>query len=201
MNSFYEELFKQLSSENEIITENVCLITNQPLEDGFITLECKHTFNYHPIYQEIVRQKYNEFRYETQRVSRNQLKCPYCRNIQNTILPPPKEYFDNNDDSLLLTNVNFPFKWCMTPNICDYVYKSGKKKGEKCGTKCFQNHCNTHINILKKREKTRKRKKQPSIYYCSTILSSGKKKGEVCGIKSKHNIDGIHYCGRHKPKT
>tara|TARA_Y100000287_G_scaffold182939_1_gene181292 strand:+ start:1107 stop:1721 length:615 start_codon:yes stop_codon:yes gene_type:complete len=202
MASFYEELFKELSSENEIISDNICLITNEPLLDDFITLECKHKFNYKAIFQEISRQKFKEFKYEINRVGKNQLKCPYCRNIQNTLLPPSKEYLETKNPELLVYSVNSPLKWCMTTHNCKYIFKSGKNKGKPCNKKCFSEYCTNHQNIMLKREQNNNNtnKVKTDKHMCCAIISSGKRKGDICGLTGKYLYENKYYCGRHKPK-
>jgi len=100
--NFYEELYKSLDDESDDDT-NVCQITGLPLSVHAITLECKHQFNYESLYKEICRQKYDFKTYDLntlihkdqQKVRESKLdyfiKCPYCRNIQFTILP----YYDD----------------------------------------------------------------------------------------------------------
>ena len=45
--------------ENDISNNNLCLISYEKLTDNSITLDCKHSFNYYPLYQEIYNQKRN----------------------------------------------------------------------------------------------------------------------------------------------
>ena len=55
---FYSELNNSGDINNIIsLSENVCLISKEGLNDNFITLPCKHTFNYIPLYKEIILQK------------------------------------------------------------------------------------------------------------------------------------------------
>lgn len=96
--NFQEELYKLLDedSENE---DDLCQITGLPLKDKHIVLECNHHFNYNALYKEIYRQKYEFKTYEPNTLPKKDLqkyreskldyfiKCPYCRNIQFTILP------------------------------------------------------------------------------------------------------------------
>lgn len=100
--NFQEELYKLLDedSENE---DELCQITGLPLNDKSVILECKHHFNYDALYKEIYRQKYEFKTYDTLHLSKKDLqkfreskldyfiKCPYCRNIQFTVLPFYKE--------------------------------------------------------------------------------------------------------------
>jgi hypothetical protein len=95
--NFYDELYKSLDDEDN--DDNVCQITGLPLIDKFVALECNHKFNYDALYKEICRQKFHFKTYTTQQLNKNNLKkflsskldyfikCPYCRDIQFTILP------------------------------------------------------------------------------------------------------------------
>lgn len=105
--NFYEELYKSLddvivdtpiqadiSIDSQNTTNdynNVCLISNLPLTDNFVTLECKHKFNYMPLYNDLVnhKKKYNTMERKTLKCT--EIRCPYCRNIQNKLLP----YYDD----------------------------------------------------------------------------------------------------------
>jgi sporadic carbohydrate cluster protein (TIGR04323 family) len=90
---FFAELYKSLDiEENGEKTEednNVCLITNQPLEDKFVQLICGHKFNYKPLYIDIKnhKQKFNNYEGHTSKLKLNEIRCPYCRTKQNTVLP------------------------------------------------------------------------------------------------------------------
>ena len=79
-----------LKEENEIIKEsytnnNICLITGEQLETNYIELDCKHCFNYIPIYNEVVYQKTKRL-LDNRFLKNNQIKCPYCRKINNNLL-------------------------------------------------------------------------------------------------------------------
>ena len=61
---FYGELLNSLcestiesKNNRENKNDELCLITQQPLEEHFVTLECNHKFNYLPLFKEIKRQK------------------------------------------------------------------------------------------------------------------------------------------------
>lgn len=96
---FYAELFKLLDDANDTVQEKLCQITSMPLTDKYVTLECNHNFNYIPLYKEIINQKYKFKTYEIKKLNKKDhdkvkasgsdyyIKCPYCRNIQFTILP------------------------------------------------------------------------------------------------------------------
>ena len=132
---FKNELEKMLMEEDDDIEK--CLITNQCLETPYIKLCCGHKFNYMPLFNEIVAQKKNF--YEIKKLKIYQLKCPYCRNIQNNLLPQRKNY-------PIWNGVNSPLKFCMFLNECSYKNKDGKV----CGVGTNGEHCKRHANILKK---------------------------------------------------
>lgn len=117
--SFYEELYKSIDQDSSNIMNNekeTCLITNLPLEDNFVTLQCKHKFNYDALYKEIYNQKCKLRLYKIHHLSPNMqnvyinsgkdyfIKCPYCRNIQFELLTDleqdkyPKVYGINTND-------------------------------------------------------------------------------------------------------
>ena len=83
---FYKELKKSIQNDTST-DENICKITYEPLSDNFITLTCKHKFNYIPLYNEVVSQKVKTSYLETHRLRTKQIKCPYCRTITNALLP------------------------------------------------------------------------------------------------------------------
>jgi hypothetical protein len=90
---FYEELYKSLDIEdtNEKTEEdnNLCLITNQPLTDKFITLNCHHKFNYSPLFLDLKnhKQKFNGMEGSSSKLSTDEIRCPYCRTKQKGVLP------------------------------------------------------------------------------------------------------------------
>lgn len=95
---FYKELYESLDKEDNEVNPNndstnstVCLITNEPLVDNFITLECKHRFNYIPLFNDARthKKKFNVMERRTLKIK--EIRCPYCRNVQKNLLP----YYEN----------------------------------------------------------------------------------------------------------
>ena len=125
---FYEELYKSLDIEetNEKTEEdnNLCLITNQPLIDNFVTLNCKHKFNYIPLFLDIKnhKQKFNGMEGSSSRLAINEIRCPYCRTKQDGVLP---YYEDLGLEQILGVNW-FDIKYCNS-NSC---HSSSHKKCE-----------------------------------------------------------------------
>lgn len=119
--NFYNELYKLLDESNDDLQndENQCKITGMPLTEHHVVLECGHKFNYVPLYDEIYKQKYHFKTYLiTDLISSLQkkfkefntdyyIRCPYCRDIQKTLLPYVPElreklvYGLNSDDTSL----------------------------------------------------------------------------------------------------
>ena len=140
--NFYEELYKSFDDvivdtpittdiiDDTLTGNNVCLISNLPLTDNFVTLECKHKFNYMPLYNDLVnhKKKYNTMERKTLKCT--EIRCPYCRNIQNKLLP----YYDDieiskvhgvnhiNESTLIMNQFdNVSFKSYIAGN-CSHVY-------------------------------------------------------------------------------
>ena len=167
--NFQEELYKLLDedSENE---DELCQITGLHLKDKHVTLECKHHFNYDALYNEICKQKFEFKTYDPNTLTKKDLqkcrdskldyfiKCPYCRNIQFTILPYYEElelkkiYGINSLDKTLPNTVimhnpsnNYTYPYQQGQQIplyvpeeelgCNAILKSGPNKGNKCGCK------------------------------------------------------------------
>jgi len=76
------DFFEELKKDTEKINVSHCYITDEPLVEHFITLNCNHTFNYLPFFYTTYNQKYKA-NFKT-----SQIKCTYCRKKQsNYILP------------------------------------------------------------------------------------------------------------------
>ena len=82
---------------------SLCLISHDPLEYNYITLNCGHSFNYESIYNEMIYQQTNKI-LDNRNIKINQIKCPYCRTITNNNLPYFKYY--NLKKIMSLNNYN-----------------------------------------------------------------------------------------------
>ena len=118
------------------------MISGKSLEKKCITLECGHKFNYVHIFNDLVQQKKSNT-YANYKLKSNELKCPYCRNIQSKILP-----FRKNTECEKIYGVNHPIKFCMNNACCSYVFKKGKNKGTTCNKNCDDEYCNMHMKYL-----------------------------------------------------
>ncbi len=90
---FYAELGNDTESdacdEDTVAGDMDCLITHSPLCSDHVTLVCGHKFNYDAIFNDVYnhKKKFNDL--EMSRLKDTQIRCPYCRNIQNSLLPCP----------------------------------------------------------------------------------------------------------------
>lgn len=117
-------------------TGDVCLITNAPLHKDCIQLDCGHKFNYIPLYREIIHQKCarisqnmivggstkgsamvlnQRHALETARLKNNQIRCPYCRQNTDQLLP----YYPYNNVRQTL-HVNHPPHFTMPRKRCTH---------------------------------------------------------------------------------
>ncbi len=85
---FFKELLEIESDEENNNNEmKECLITMLPLDDNYVTLECGHVFNYDPLFKDVYNHKKLFGRLESTKLKPQELRCPYCRNIQSKLLP------------------------------------------------------------------------------------------------------------------
>ena len=157
---FYSEL-NNSGDINNIISlnspnENVCLISKELLNDNFITLPCNHTFNYIPLYKEIILQKISPNSLEISRLTPNQIRCPYCRLTINNLLP----YIPLTNVEKI-TNVNYPLNKCMKHLDCEQKLKNGHFCSKSAYKINGQIYCDQHwkiINVKKKKNQNNQNK-------------------------------------------
>ena len=129
---FYKYLEDSLKNSNELVDDSkMCLITQTPLVENFVRLECGHSFNYKPLYMELCSQKFRSNHYQNN--SKSIIKCPYCRNQISTILPYYPELnldliYGINIDDVKYKKVNYHGE-CVYANtveyhtgVCNYSY-------------------------------------------------------------------------------
>ena len=143
-------------------------------------------------------------------MKKNQIKCPYCRNIQSKLLP----YYNNHNVSLdsdiveKISGVNMPKKDCMWLHKCSGVFKGGPNKGQRCNKLCNDFMCSQHIKQLDKKNNTTAtapvNRNNQTCNKCNATNLNGKKcrkSGKNCVTIS---VDGIEYkkylCNTHNNK-
>ena len=118
--SFYDELYKSLDEpETQEETVELCLITNAPLKENFVTLDCNHKFNYDALYNDIYchKKKYNSM--ERCSLKNKEIRCPYCRTIHKELLPYVEGY----------QKVHGVNHYDEMQDKSDYIYHSEFKQG------------------------------------------------------------------------
>jgi hypothetical protein len=143
--SFFEELEKE-----DIVSENLCYISNLPLEEQHITLKCNHKFNSLYIFNEFFNKRFDKFMFIHSKLLTINLKCPYCRNIQNEVIPyyeqkgVSKIYGINDTDC-----EDYKQNW-----KCQYI----KKTKQICHSNCVMPfketgiyYCENHYHIIQKK--------------------------------------------------
>lgn len=83
---FYAELYSSLDNEEES-NKMVCLITDEALTEKHVVLQCGHKFNYLALFNDIKAHKSKLNSLEANYVKINEIRCPYCRARQNSLLP------------------------------------------------------------------------------------------------------------------
>ena len=164
-------------TNNNTNNNKTCLITHERLEKDCIKLLCNHEFNYLPILYEVTKQKLYKSNYSSLSLTPSQMQCPYCRNIQNRILPLLR-------DVEKIYGVNYPDKYTLKPNICSYQFISGKRKGNTCDKECHGTYCKQHDRYITA---------APVQHKCTAVIKCGPRKGDTCNANSKGN----EYCKRH----
>ena len=94
---FYSEINSNEDNNDNLNYDNICLITNEPLIDKFVTMECGHKFNYIPLYNDLIKQKYFTNIMEESKLKINEIRCPYCRSISTQLIPFYENFCIIND--------------------------------------------------------------------------------------------------------
>ena len=140
-NLIQEELNNEHLNKEE--NDTICLISKENLNNTSLKLSCDHTFNYYPLYCELVHKKKQYHKnYSNTLLKLNQLQCPYCRTIINNLIP----YVEMPNVNKIY-GINYPKKYVKYPNKCNYRYKSGKKKGQLCNKPCYHSNCKNHKEV------------------------------------------------------
>lgn len=179
MQSIFNQMLADSDDEDSDENNNICLISHENLNENHVVLLCNHKFNYKYIYDEVYSQKYVINHNEIQKLSKFQFKCPYCRRIQNGVLPSHPDFGDTY-------GINCPQHMVIKTNNCCYKFASGKRKGMPCSKKCHKQYCNHHQKIM-----DNKKLKDDAKVKCCAIT----KKGHKCKRYAK-SLDG-KFCLQH----
>ena len=190
---FFSQLKNMLTrSEDDTGNEDdCCLLTKEPLKNIHIILSCGHKFNYIPLYREVIAQKTiglspNGY-YTSHSLKKNEIKCPYCINVQDKLLP-----YIEYDEVKKMVGVNYPAKMSMTSQPCTYssVNSATSKKGKKSACKeCAVELCNgTYVC---------KKHYDACISISSDPIAAAEKKHEtndICGVILRYGFNKGNPC-------
>ena len=189
------DFYKCINESNTVSNineEGVCLITNEPLENDYISLKCGHTFNYIPLYNDILghKTKGNRLEHKQFQLNKNQIRCPYCKTVQNKLLP----YYDKKGVKAIL-GVNVQ---CASNDNCNYAHSSMwaqkmLKKQQVKEAKILQKQKDKEAKILQKQKDKEAKILQKQKDKCGFILTRGINKGSQC----RCNIVECGFCKRH----
>jgi len=140
-----------INSYEEIDT---CLISNSKLEDYWVELSCGHKFNYGPLFKDILnyKRKFNNMEQTRFKLKMNEIRCPYCRKIQQELLPYykelnfPKEHGINYLDPL---KSNYCYDYVSSPNFCQFPTVFTDNSGNVIVNKC-SHYGHTHYVLKEK---------------------------------------------------
>jgi len=110
---FYAELNKDTI---DISASAICMISHKPLTYNSITLACKHSFNYLPLFNELCLHNNKQY-----------ISCPYCRIKSDKLIP-----FIPLPLVTKVYGVNYPTKMSMALPKCSFHLNSGIYKGLLC---------------------------------------------------------------------
>ena len=124
---FFSDLYKSLdeNKKNECYEKNdLCLISNEPLVDKFIKLECGHKFNYVPLFYDIKnhKQKFNTMEGTHNKLNYNEIRCPYCRHKIVGVLPYYEEFGFSKLHGVNYLNPNYVPGYSYKK--CEYINKN-----------------------------------------------------------------------------
>ena len=136
--NFFDELNKSLNIEEvENDVQDMCLISNKELTYNYVTLDCKHKFNYEPLYNDILNHKTKYNSLERRQLRMTEIRCPYCRNVQSRLLPQC-DGFENTH------GVNYIDEYLMTPSGHFSLIN-----GYKLGTCCYESTSVIDNDVIK----------------------------------------------------
>tara|TARA_Y100000816_G_C26108254_1_gene589990 strand:+ start:951 stop:1976 length:1026 start_codon:yes stop_codon:yes gene_type:complete len=94
-NLFFDELYKDDSdTESDSCIGMNCLICHEKINTDSVVLKCGHKFHYDCIFNDAYNHKKRFQKMEIIKLHYNQIRCPYCRNVQHELLLPK----DNKPD-------------------------------------------------------------------------------------------------------
>jgi hypothetical protein len=219
---FFSELKKLKDDPNDAENmnndnSNVCLITQEKLEEYFVTMSCGHKFNYEPLFKYLFNHKKKFNKMEIHHVKVYEIICPYCRNKQVGLLPYYEElnlpkvygvnYIDYPFDDVILCEYSDTIKcpqigakimgnnYGYDKHYCDFhkkivisAAKAEIKKAKQLEKEQIKQSKLELKQKLKEQKQTNKTKELNCIKeQCSHILKTGINKGAQCKCNALNN--------------
>jgi hypothetical protein len=196
------DFYKLLEEDDELDYNdaNKCLITHDPLDNTAVTLRCNHSFNYMPLYKYVsnFKSRFNNMEQKSLKVS--QIMCPFCRQVQNELLPLPPE----GTNASTIHGVNAIEYSSILKGTCCYTETGvGSEEESSCVHKFVylahydnKTYCFEHRGVMKKRWEKEQKKK----HKCTYLFTRGVNKGIVCGKTITQNIS-CGLCVTHSKQT
>lgn len=184
------DFYKLLQENEEVDYDDIdkCLITHEPLDETAVKLECGHSFNYMPLYNYVLNSKTKFNNMERKSLKVSQIKCPFCRSIQDGLLPVPPYGVEAKS----IHGVNcVEYSPIMSGTCCytggcksTYVYIAYHDNN----TYCF-----AHRTVMKKKwDKESNR--------CEYVYTRGQYKGNPCGMTITKNKE-CGLCVKHSKQN
>lgn len=158
---FYAELYKSLDEPDSETDENtdenkICLITNKKLEDKYVKLGCGHTFNYIPLYNDILnhKTKFNQMESSNNRLKFDEIRCPYCRYKQQGLLP----YYENLGLKMVYGVNSYDLKYYSNSSNFACSYPECDRRG--CRIFMNKRYCTVHAWQVKKEIASKKQEEK-----------------------------------------
>lgn len=159
--NLWDEIKKlEMIGNNNDDSNDLCLLSNEPLTKNHIKLPCNHCFNYIPLYNELyhLKIKFVHNYFDKYKLKKNQIHCPYCRTHYDFLLPYIPIY-----KSEKVREITHPIEFSMSFKKCEYHIKTGKKKGI-CNENGFEtdigNRCVKHWKLLERQKEKEKEKEK-----------------------------------------
>jgi len=219
--NFYEELMKeedeyeensQNNKEKGEGENNICLITFGLFDENKVTLPCQHSFNYKPLFYELINQKIINNTNIYQKYGNHNIffMCPYCRKDvkHNFLLPYIEELIDIKIYGINTDEKEYKINYKLNYNV-NNLKKCSIELCNKLGYNMLHNelYCIEHFNEKKYPSKntilpissssssshpiSQEINKNKSVF-CKVILKYGLNKGKECGVmncKRKHSTN------------
>ena len=186
--NFYESLYKLIEddsdSENNINHNDInndihndknekrCFITNEPLTEFFVSLTCGHTFNYKPLYYDLLnyKSKFVKLEFPSNQLGLNQIRCPYCRCKINQLLPYHEELGLELVNGINMYNIALPGPSYIPKIKCEYILNNDTLCNKTHGTNIVHDkhgniignnkfYCKFHAKIILKTHNTELKEK------------------------------------------